>query len=339
MNNTATGIPSKEPVAWLTVLRGAAVLLIVLYHSPMNLETGEGWLVKAFQSLNLLFSHRMPLFIFISGFLLFHTKLRKNESIGSVLKTRLPRILAPYVFLTISLFLLKGFFAESFKQSVDLSAHGLLMVFAYPIQNPLITLWFLNAVAIYFITYPLLQYALISHKKTALLVAFALLLHIFTPDDILLLDLTTVLRFYIYFVGGIVIARYRIYDRLKLWWVIVLAIVWIGLLLLEHRGLIFNISAILVSVYLAQKLVVVVPRIFSSFSRYYYQIYLFGTLFQIALFELFTGMNISHNLLLITLVSIVGGLYIPVLGGKLIEKINFKALNLIAGFKTSGSNS
>lgn len=339
MNNNATGIPSKEPVAWLTVLRGAAVLLIVLYHSPMNLEIGEGWMVKGFQYLNLLFSHRMPLFIFISGFLLYHTKLRKNEHFGSVLKTRLPRILAPYVFLTVSLFLLKGFFADSFKQSLDFSTYGLLMVFAYPIQNPLITLWFLNAVAIYFISYPLLQYAMISHKNTTLLVVVALLLHLFTPDDILLLDLTTVLRFYIYFVGGVVIARYRLQDKLKLWWVIVLAVVWIGLLLLEQRNIIFNVSAILVSVYLAQKLVVAVPRIFSSFSRYYYQIYLFGTLFQIALFELFTGMNVSHNLLLLTLVSVIGGLYIPVLGGKLIEKINFKVLNLITGFKTSGSNS
>lgn len=339
MNDTATGIPSKEPVAWLTVLRGAAVLLIVLYHSPMNLETGDGWMTKAFQWLNLLFSHRMPLFIFISGFLLYHTKLRKNESYKVVLKTRLPRILAPYVFLTVSLFVLKGLFADSFKQSLDFSFHGLLMVFAYPINNPLITLWFLNAVAIYFLTYPILQYALISHKMTALLGVLALLLHLLTPDDILLFDLTTVLRFYIYFVGGVVLARYRIQDKLKLWWVLVLALMWIGLLLLENRTLIFNLSAIMVSVYLAQKLVLAVPRIFSSFSRYYYQIYLFGTLFQIALYELFTGMNISHNLLIITIVSVIGGLYLPVAGGKLIEKINFKALNLIAGFKSSGSNS
>ena len=92
-----------------------------------------------------------------------------------------------------------------------------------------------------------------------------------------------------------------------------------------------SFSAIVTSYGLALLLDNAVPKIFSSFRDYTYQIFLMGIFAQIAVKMIFKRIDLPHPVAF--LACIVAGLYFPVLVSKIVETINNKWLCLCIGLK------
>ena len=101
---------AKERIEWLAVLRGLNILLVVMVHIQLiDMSTGEN---HAFcTALNYPFHPiRMPLFIFVSGGLLYLSRISKNIPILELYKDKCQRILIPFVFFCNCIFFDKGIF-------------------------------------------------------------------------------------------------------------------------------------------------------------------------------------------------------------------------------------
>lgn len=82
-------IDRKQRIAWIDVLRGIAIIFVVLGHSPFLAHLP----VKVF---NVIYSFHMPLFFFISGYV-----FNPDSASGPLLRRRFNSMLKPYFFTTI----------------------------------------------------------------------------------------------------------------------------------------------------------------------------------------------------------------------------------------------
>lgn len=320
---------TTEYINWLTILRGWVVLLVILFHSPI------GEYSDFFSHFNKVFHFRMPLFFFISGFLLYHTKLRKNASFKSVVKDRISRIFYPYFFITLILFVLKGLLNGYVKQQVDFSVLGFLKTFLFPINTPIVTFWFLNAILIFMLSYKLIKYSL---TKTYLMVIYYILswsISYLVPKDIGFLDLSTLCAYYIYFYTGVVFAKYKIQEYISFKVFLIMLVLFVVYTIYSSiiSYYIISITGIVISVYISQKITKFLPKLFSTYRDYYYQIYLLGTIFQIIIVELFLRFKLNEDVFIYPLISILAGLYMPVVISKIIKSLNWKPLKMLIGLK------
>ena len=319
-------------INWLSILRGWVVILVIIFHSsPDKNASGELW--NIFHSFNIIFSFRMALFFFISGFLLYYTKIQKNSSFVVILKERIPRIVYPYLFFTLVLVLLKFIFSAYVKRPVELTFSSILNIFLYPETHPWETYWFLNVILIFFLLYPVLKYSLKNKYLLVGTVFICLGLNLFFPKDIHLLDLSTVASYILFFYVGILFAKFQGQDYLKS------HVAGLGLLVffilsffLDYHNLLRSFSGIGISIYFSLLCSEKIPNLFSSFRNYYYQIYLLGTFVQAGIFQLQIKFGNSHTHLITCFLSALSGIYIPVLISKIIQKLHWKPLLKVIGF-------
>ena len=79
----------SNKITWVSILQGWSMLLVVIGHIMLtNIFQNEATPVTAFIEKNI-YSFHMPLFMFISGFLFYHTKLEKNKDYITPLKISL----------------------------------------------------------------------------------------------------------------------------------------------------------------------------------------------------------------------------------------------------------
>ena len=337
---TTTNYEQKKQIDWLAILRGLAVALVIIYHVP----TAEVDGMKApFEIFNDIFVFRMPLFFFISGYLLFYTKVRKNGSFASIIKERVPRVVIPYIFITLSVLFIKYFVGHVVGiDDTDISLSAIANIFLYPrINNPWVVLWFLNSVLIFFLCYPLLKLSLKNIYSSVGTLLLLISLHYFFPEHIMLLDLYIVFLYFVFFYFGMFFARFdfqKYAKRNDVFLICIAVMVLIKTLeynkILDNTLFIYSIPGIFVLINLAMRCEKVRPTLFKSFRKYYYQIYLYGKFFQSPIFILF-GIFGNNNIALAIgcfLLSISLGLYGPVFLARIVEKINWKPLLRIFGF-------
>ena len=97
----------KQRIEWLAVLRGLNILLVVMVHVQLvDMSTGTN---HPFCSAVAFPFHpiRMPLFIFISGGLLYLSRIRKNISTKALYKDKFQRIMIPFLFFVIAYYVLR----------------------------------------------------------------------------------------------------------------------------------------------------------------------------------------------------------------------------------------
>ncbi|GHT66452.1 hypothetical protein AGMMS50239_27930 [Bacteroidia bacterium] len=320
-------------INWLSILRGWVVILVIINHISPNVDASGG-AMGILHELNVVFKFRMPLFFFISGFLLYYTKIRKDSPFGNIIKERIPRIICPYLFFTLAVFCVKLILSSYVKRPVTFSFSSILNIFLYPDTNPWEIFWFLNVVLIFFLLYPILKYSL-KNKYFLLFTGFTCLgLNLFYPTDIYLLDLSTVARYLIFFYFGILFSKYELQKYLKGKQIgLELFAIFILSLFFDYNNLLHSFSGICISVHFALVCSEKMPNLFSSFRNYYYQIYLLGTFFQAAVLQMHTKIGNSYILLLAyCFFSALSGIYAPVIIGKIIRKLQWKPLMKVVGF-------
>lgn len=322
---------SKKEIIWISIARGFAVLLVVVNHIiPRANSTFES--AQLLWKFNEIISFHMALFFFISGYLFYHTKIEKGSSFSSVLKTNVTRIIYPYVFITVTVFLIKIILASYIKNPINLTPWVLFEFFIYPDTNPWMNLWFLNAILIYFLLYPLFKKSLSNTYTIILSCIIIILLNVFIPEKIRFLDFSTVIYYLIFFYAGILSSKYKVERYLKHSIVgILFLIIFILTNIFDWYKIILHFSGIGASICFSIFFAKHLPRLFSSFRNYYYQIYLFGTFFQAIVLEFFMRLDIENVFLSFCIISVLSALYIPILLSKLIIKINWEPLQKVMG--------
>lgn len=135
-------------ISWLQVI---GPILVVLGHSLNGIENYGAWYIFSKQ---FIYIFHMPLFFFISGYLLSHNGWLKENTYKEFLSKKALRLLLPYFFWNI-LMLLPKLMIESFlTESTPTDIFLIFKAFLFPRQNVLGHTWFLAALFIVFVFTP-----------------------------------------------------------------------------------------------------------------------------------------------------------------------------------------
>ena len=329
----------KNEIEWLSVMRGLNILLVVMGHAHLiDLATNEPFpMMEQFNSY--LVPIRMPLFIFCSGGLLFLSRINKKWTILNLYHDKARRLLYPFVFFVTFYYLLKIAMNTFVKTKVDYSWLDFLTSFAIYNNHPSVHLWFLAVLMWLMLLYPLFYWLNQSNKRMMVFMAFCIALYFvdINPNpNKNYFYLFTLNHYLVYFFAGIFFFRFRLYDYFTNWWTTLLFVVLYIITYLMEQWFLTSITGIFVAVSLSRQIAKFRPELFSSFRESIYQIYLISLIFQ-GLVELVIWPRFYYPqiVLLFYMLSILMGIYIPVIISKMAERTNYRWIQLTLGLKTT----
>ena len=326
----------KKKINWLLILQGWAMLWVVIGHSGPS-TSFDDYPAYATFLWDTAYSFHMSLFIAISGFLFYLTRLDSERwTYWATMKEKMIRFGIPFVVFTLVALVMKSVFSGAVDRATTLSVGELVNAILYPYDGPMREFWFLATIMWFFALYPLWKLTL-RNKWVSLITLIGLaVLSVWHPDTHLL-AISHVCHHAFSFFGGILLARlYKTNpDYITRRGFAPLCCVVGGVAYIAGRiwsvPLITPVGGALLSLAIALWLEGLSPKTFSSFRNYTYQIYLLGIFFNVictilrAKFGLpFAPMQVASLLL---------GLYMPVTCSKIIEKLNWKSLSLSVGLK------
>lgn len=130
---------------FISYLQIIGIILVVLGHSIHEcpgVKEGEMPVV-----LKMMYSFRMPLFLFVSGFLMVFTTYYRNRvrSVKDFVKGKVLRLLLPFVVLSILTFVPRSFTSSIADDAIELSFNSFLRSFIYSDSLVIPYYWFLQA--------------------------------------------------------------------------------------------------------------------------------------------------------------------------------------------------
>ena len=169
----------------ISVLQVFGILLVVLGHCQSGVSPKPLWY-------DWIYSFHMPLFFFISGYLLKLTNEKKGCGVGAQpwwgtqgwIWKKTKRLLVPYLVISTFAYLPKVLMSRYALRPVDLSWNAYLEMLAYPVQNVIGFFWFLPTL---FVVFALVMAAgrCAGAKRMSwlyyLLLPFAFLLSLYNP--------------------------------------------------------------------------------------------------------------------------------------------------------------
>ena len=329
----------KKKINWLLILQGWAMLWVVIGHAFIG-KTGERpeYVDVLF---NFAYSFHMPLFMLVSGWLFYLTRLKPANpngggykwSYSEIMKDKSIRLLLPGLVFSIVALVLKMAFPDEMSRQVGLNWQELVHSYLYPNDNPMRELWFIATLFWFFVLTPLWRIILKRKWTMWVMLAAMVVLHFVHPYTEFLC-IGRVFSYAIWFYLGLVISKEDMVGRIVAkcpWWVFVLGII---LYVAGHYtdAFIATIGGITGSFALALIADKYIPRLFGSFRDYTYQIFLMGIFAQMFVKIMYRHITVPYFVAYI--LCILMGLYVPVLVSKLIEKMNWKPLSLCVGLKT-----
>lgn len=191
----------------ISFLQVWGILLVVIGHSNICLPDPNP-VVRQW-----LYTFHMPLFIFISGYLLQYTLFRKKSSIcimvessyGAFVLQKAKRLLLPYVFISSMVFLPKVYLSFYAIRPVDASFSEYIRMLVYPWDNVISIYWFLPTLFLVILIVITSVYIFTKWRIAPLVLGVIFLLfHVFNPaKGIEFLNLEGVIFYLFYFYIGI----------------------------------------------------------------------------------------------------------------------------------------
>ena len=328
----------KQRIEWLAVLRGFNILLVVMVHIQLvDMSTGTN---HSFCSAVAFPFHpiRMPLFIFISGGLLYLSRIRKNISTKALYKDKFQRIMIPFFFFVIAYYILKIVFNEFAKTPTELSLSYFLQSFIYFRGFPSQPLWFLAVLMMFMLMYPLFCYLCDNKYRMACFFLFCSAIYFIdsnldSPYNVFyVLDIQ---HYLVYFFFGILFFRYELYNYIKSTGALLILILLYVVSYYYSIDLLTSIVGIMMMCSLCLKIAQYLPNLFSSFREYIFQIYLMSLPFQ-TFVELILWKNVFYYeefFYLFYAINLLAGLFMPVLIAKLVERCHVKMIRLCFGLQ------
>ncbi|MBO4571335.1 MAG: acyltransferase [Bacteroidales bacterium] len=325
----------KEKINWLSILQGWTMLWVVIGHAPLG-EPGEGPVWENFLY-HTAYSFHMALFMVISGFLFYRTRIAaEGWSYPKMLKDKAMRLLLPMAVFTLAAFALKILFPAEVSRDSSLSLGALLEAFICPYNGPLREMWFIMSLMWMFALMPLWRTILSNRYVTALSFLVIAALHYFHPDTEIL-NIGRTLKYAVWFFLGLLLGKYdgavAFARRYPL--PLLAAGIVIYVLGLNFDETLAALGGIVISISLAFLLDRVWPRVFSTFRDYTYQIFLMGIFAQVAVRILVKHIQVPYPAA--WFICLLAGLYIPVAVAILLKRLNFDPLLRCIGMKAAKS--
>ena len=329
----------------ISFLQVFGILLVVIGHSCQGAPSDPLWFTW-------IYSFHMPLFMFISGFLLRYGNEKKGMSLADTplygsrgfIWKKVKRLLVPYAFISTLAYLPKALLNRFTVRPVEMSWDTYVHYLIYPWDNVIIFFWFLPTL---FIIFLLAAYGarLLRRFDTLrghlVLLAALLLLHLFNPvAHIRLMNLAGVASYLIYFFLGYYCCRYRIIGRLT--GHIHAAAAASGLLSLAlvtgvpdfmGKDLVAACNGILLSILLGKIYIRHRAHFLNHLYGASYAIYLFSWFPQVASQQVF--LSLTHAPWQVgSVLAILTGTYLPLLVYKLIVRYKDTRPGKVAAFLT-----
>ncbi len=301
-------VPAKiesDRIIWLSIIQGWAILLVVIGHVSAYTYSGiEGELYPVSECIQrLCYAFHMPLFMFVSGGLLYLTRIERSWTTGRLYIDKVKRLLIPFIAFTIIGFMMKLPVAGISKSGMDISLHGLIMAFFDPANGPLKELWFVGTLMWLMLIYPVYKTLLRIRWGGVLLLIVALVplaadIHF---DVTGWFNLAGVSRYAFYFIGGMLFFRYRCMEWLSThhWATAMATLLYIaGVVASIIPGIVTALAGIIMSFGWASIVSHMYPGLFKSFRDHTFQIFLVGIYPQMFV-ELFVWRHIHEEWMMI----------------------------------------
>lgn len=186
----------------IDVMQGIAMMLVVLGHHLFNFM--PEWYKQMFAWI---YTFHMPLFIFISGFLIRYSYKGVNnwKEYKQYITKRIKKFLLPFLIVgTI------GTLATWNFKDVNVLLNNLLNLIISPKQSEVTFLWYIYLLFIFYCIAPIIFNAKLWIKALLFIVALYLSTHVI-PINYLCIDWFT--RYFVFFLSGAFIAKY--YHQIK----------------------------------------------------------------------------------------------------------------------------
>jgi peptidoglycan/LPS O-acetylase OafA/YrhL len=329
----------QERIQWLALLRGLNIILVVMLHVQLiDMATGlnHTFCSRITEPLTPI---RMPLFIFLSGGLLYLSRIRKNWALKALYVDKVQRILVPFVFFVTLYFLIKALLNSLVKTHVDISLKSFLESFVFYQGYPSAPLWFLATLMTLMLMYPLFKWLCL--KSTRVVVFFVLTCLFYFVDFSMLMDynyfnILSINKYLVYFFMGIAVFDLKLDKMLNHWIAIPILVIAYVVLFICEVPLLTSMVGIFAMCSLCMLLARWVPNLFSSFRDNIYQVYLLSMIFQ-AFVELILWKKLFYNehlFLLFYLINVLSGIYGPMLVTKVIKRCPYRWVCMCFGLKS-----
>lgn len=326
---------------WIAILQGWAIFLVVAGHATLRSEIeGTQWYQPVGDVVSdFAYSFHMPLFVFVSGYLFAYTRIGKGKSYFDLLKSKFIRFGCPFLFFTLVGIVLKNMFGEFMERPTQISFAELANAFLYPADGPLCEFWFLAVLMWYFFLSPLFTAATNSKIGSAVTFIALAALNIWAPVSSTLFCAYNAQLLAVYFAAGIIVQRYGLFEwkgkSLYISAAVAAILYTVSFATRQYTpAIITALCGIWLSVELARVADRHVPKLFSSYRNYTYQIYLLAIYFQVVVrltYERYLSLEWFYPAFI---AGIAAGLYLPVIISRATERFGNRAARLCLGLDT-----
>lgn len=325
-------------IQWLTLLRTINIILVVMFHIQLiDLSTGENHeicnlICYPFNPI------RMPLFIFISGGLLYVSRLSRNWITLDLYKDKIIRIAIPFIFFVNVYFVVKAVLNNFVKTPIDISLDYYIESFVIYPNHPSAPLWFLATLMTLMLLYPLYKYACKNNIVMAATMLVGIVIYFMDFGELFTyncFNISNINLYFVYFFFGIAFFRYSLFKYIDN--ILSLAVLLVIYVVSYNLDYIFmaSIFGILLMISLSILLSKRINIDFSFIGNNIYQIYLMSFIFQ-AFVELVLWKKLFYNeniLLVFYLLNLSFGIFMPLLVTKIVKKCPLRILRLCFGIK------
>ncbi len=306
----------------ISFLQIFGILLVVIGHSCYGALIVPWWHTW-------IYSFHMPLFMFISGYLLKYSSEKKASSLfimswekrGVFLWKKVKRLIIPYLVISTLAFVPKVLMSRFAARPLDFSFSEYARMLIYPWDNAIIFFWFLPTLFLIFVLVIVFTSTQIGRGKKNFLIWILfgmLLIHLFNPiKGIKLMNIGGVVSYLFYFVLGYSCCRWSIFTHLgKYVYIGALSSLIISILLVFAlpvfwgKDVLTALVGILLSLYLSK---IYVSRDWHFFHHLFgasYAIYLFSWFPQTASQQVLQGLT-HAPWQLTSVLAMITGVYIP----------------------------
>ena len=327
---------TRDKYDWLDIAKGITIILVMIFHAQLvDKKTDECYgFCRIFS--DLCDPVIMPLFFFISGELLYLSRIRNNWNVKDLYVDKAKRLIIPFVFFVNVYFLIKLFFNGLVKTQASISVEYYLKSYVFFAGYSSGALWFLATLFTLMLMYPLFRFLCRKTAYMSVFLAFCIGFYFVDLSEYIpnVFNIAGINNYLVFFFSGIFFFRYNINKYFDSYLVMIFSTV-SYFLCYYHFGynFIVSLSGIFMICSWSHILARYVPGMFSSFRDNIYQIYLMSMIFQ-AFVELVLWKKLFYNenlVFLFYVLNILSGIVFPMLVVKVVKKCPVKIVRMCFG--------
>ena len=349
MANRITEQPINSPkkfLKFIAYLQVIGIILVVIGHSGHEYPDGHNGTSTLFYQL--LYSFRMPLFMFVSGFLMVYTTKITDTSTQierkplAYIGEKTKRLLLPFCFLTAITFLPRVMMSSIADDYVSLSLHSFIFAFLDKQYMPIPYFWFIQASFIllcinYCVLYSTRKARISAHIITTSLLGLFILFYLSDIPTTRIFSLNEVKRLGLFFIMG---CSYCVFAKLidniipwQRWWLFALCLTAWGCSFFAFQNtpwiLLCSILGIMMCISLAKIIEARNWHFLDHLQGANYMIFLLSWYCNVACQQVLSHF-ISLPWYIYSILSFVSGIYVPYLVYKYLENHqNSKSIRIL----------